>query len=70
SLSPPSRRSPLPLLLLGAMIIQGMNTGILLSGFPPELNQVVKAVVVLCVLIVQSPRFIGLLKGVRGHDKT
>jgi hypothetical protein len=35
----------------------------LLSGFPPELNQVVKAVVVLCVLIVQSPRFIGLLKG-------
>ncbi len=36
---------------------------------PPELNQVVKAVVVLCVLIVQSPRFIGLLKGVRGHDK-
>ncbi|MFT2604856.1 hypothetical protein ACMWQW_33975, partial [Escherichia coli] len=23
-----------------------------------------------CVLIVQSPRFIGLLKGVRGHDKT
>ncbi|MGS3107971.1 hypothetical protein AB2881_28545, partial [Escherichia coli] len=24
----------------------------------------------LCVLIVQSPRFIGLLKGVRGHDKT
>ncbi|HFG1032467.1 TPA: ABC transporter permease [Klebsiella pneumoniae] len=28
------------------------------------------SVVVLCVLIVQSPRFIGLLKGVRGHDKT
>ncbi|HBW7593490.1 galactofuranose ABC transporter, ATP-binding protein YtfT [Klebsiella pneumoniae] len=56
--------------VVGALIIQGMNTGILLSGFPPELNQVVKAVVVLCVLIVQSPRFIGLLKGVRGHDKT
>ncbi|HCR0830604.1 TPA: ABC transporter permease [Klebsiella aerogenes] len=55
---------------VGALIIQGMNTGILLSGFPPELNQVVKAVVVLCVLIVQSPRFIGLLKGVRGRDKT
>ena len=56
--------------VVGALIIQGMNTGILLSGFPPELNQVVKAVVVLCVLIVQSPRFIGLLKGVRGRDKT
>jgi simple sugar transport system permease protein len=48
----------------------GMNTGILLSGFPPELNQVVKAVVVLCVLIVQSPRFITIIKGMRGHDKT
>jgi simple sugar transport system permease protein len=56
--------------VIGALIIQGMNTGILLSGFPPELNQVVKAVVVLCVLIVQSPRFITIIKGMRGHDKT
>ncbi|MDU4365069.1 MAG: hypothetical protein E7I50_23090, partial [Klebsiella oxytoca] len=23
-----------------------------------------------CVLIVQSPRFISILKGMRGHDKT
>ncbi|WES68987.1 galactofuranose ABC transporter, ATP-binding protein YtfT [Superficieibacter sp. HKU1] len=56
--------------VVGALIIQGMNTGILLSGFPPELNQVVKAVVVMCVLIVQSPRFISLLKRRGGHDKT
>ncbi|WP_101743726.1 galactofuranose ABC transporter, ATP-binding protein YtfT [Klebsiella aerogenes] len=63
-------RFNLLLSVVGALVIQGMNTGILLSGFPPELNQVVKAVVVLCVLIVQSPRFIGLLKGVRGRDKT
>ena len=63
-------RFNLLLSVVGALIIQGMNTGILLSGFPPELNQVVKAVVVLCVLVVQSPRFIGLLKGVRGCDKT
>lgn len=63
-------RFNLALSVVGALIIQGMNTGILLSGFPPELNQVVKAVVVLCVLIVQSPRFIGLIKGVRRHDKT
>ena len=63
-------RFNLLLSVVGELIIQGMNTGILLSGFPPELNQVVKAVVVLCVLIVQSPRFIGLLKGVRGRDKT
>jgi len=63
-------RFNLLLSIVGALIIQGMNTGILLSGFPPELNQVVKAVVVMCVLIVQSPRFIDLIKRSRGHDKT
>lgn len=63
-------RFNLVLSVVGALIIQGMNTGILLSGFQPELNQVVKAVVVLCVLIVQSPRFIAMIKGARGHDKT
>ena len=63
-------RFNLLLSVVGALIIQGMNTGILLSGFPPELNQVVKAVVVMCVLIVQSPRFIQILKRMRGHDKT
>ena len=62
-------RFNLLLSVVGALIIQGMNTGILLSGFPPEMNQVVKAVV-LCVLIVQSQRFISLIKGVRSHDKT
>ncbi|WP_249022409.1 MULTISPECIES: galactofuranose ABC transporter, ATP-binding protein YtfT [Kluyvera] len=63
-------RFNLLLSVVGALIIQGMNTGILLSGFPPELNQVVKAVVVMCVLIVQSPRFIQILMRMRGHDKT
>ncbi|MEI7065103.1 galactofuranose ABC transporter, ATP-binding protein YtfT [Dickeya chrysanthemi] len=62
-------RFNLALSVVGALIIQGMNTGILLSGFPPELNQVVKAIVVLCVLIVQSPRFMTLLKGAGHHDK-
>ncbi len=42
--------------VLGALIIQGMNTGILLSGYQPEFNLVVKAIVVLLVLMVQSPR--------------
>lgn len=32
-------RFNLLLSVVGALIIQGMNTGILLSGFPPELNQ-------------------------------
>ncbi|WP_213993044.1 galactofuranose ABC transporter, ATP-binding protein YtfT [Sodalis sp. dw_96] len=53
--------------LLGALIIQGMNTGILLSGFQPELNQVVKAIVVLCVLVMQSSSFIAFLRRRRRH---
>src|SRR6185312_16122734 len=40
-------RFSLVLAVLGALIIQTMNTGILLSGYPPEFNLLVKAVVVL-----------------------
>ncbi|MCU5772297.1 ABC transporter permease [Erwiniaceae bacterium BAC15a-03b] len=61
-------RFNLVLSLIAALIIQAMNTGILLSGFPPELNQVVKAVVVMCVLLLQSPRFIQLFKRGRRRD--
>ncbi|HEX9858194.1 MAG TPA: hypothetical protein VGA75_07540, partial [Paracoccaceae bacterium] len=39
----------------GAMIIQAMNTGILVSGFPPEFNLVVKAGVIILILVLQSP---------------
>ena len=41
--------------LIGAMTIQAINTGILLSGFPPEFNLVIKAVIVLVILVLQSP---------------
>jgi ribose/xylose/arabinose/galactoside ABC-type transport system permease subunit len=41
--------------LIGAMIIQAVNTGILLSGFPPEFNLVIKAVIVIAILVIQSP---------------
>lgn len=41
--------------LIGAMIIQSVNTGILLSGFPPEFNLVIKAVIVIVILVIQSP---------------
>lgn len=50
-------RFSLVLAMVGALIIQAMNTGILLSGYPPEFNLVVKAAVVLIVLLMQSPRF-------------
>lgn len=51
------------LALLGALIIQGMNTGILLSGYQPQWNQIVKAIVVLIVLIMQSPAVVKRFKG-------
>lgn len=53
------------LAVVGALIIQAMNTGILLSGFPPETNLVVKAMVVLAVLLAQSPRLGGQIAGLR-----
>jgi simple sugar transport system permease protein len=62
-------RFSLVLAVVGALIIQAMNTGILLSGFPPELNLVVKAVVVMAVLLLQSPRIIGLFLLLRGARK-
>lgn len=42
--------------LLGAMIIQTIDTGILLAGFPSEYNLVIKAGLVLIILVLQSPR--------------
>lgn len=48
-------RFNLLLSVVGALIIQGMNTGILLSGYRPEFNLVLKAIVVLAVLMAQSP---------------
>jgi len=49
------------------LIIQAMNTGILLSGYRPELNLVVKAVVVIAVLLLQSPRVAGLGSWLNGN---
>jgi len=41
--------------LIGAMIIQSVNTGILLSGFPPEFNLIIKAAIIVVILVLQSP---------------
>ena len=56
--------------LVGAMIIQSVNTGILVAGFPPEFNLVIKACIVLAILVLQSPALLGvsLLLG-RGGSK-
>jgi len=50
-------RFSLLLSVVGALIIQAMNTGILLSGIRPEFNLVMKAAIVLCVLFLQSRLF-------------
>lgn len=41
--------------LVGALIIQSLNTGILISGWPPEFNLIIKAVVIVVILALQSP---------------
>lgn len=48
-------RFSIPMSVIGALIIQAMNTGILVSGFPPEFNLLVKAALIIIILIVQSP---------------
>lgn len=48
-------RFSIPMSVVGALIIQAMNTGILVSGFPPEFNLLVKAALIIVILIVQSP---------------
>jgi len=40
--------------VIGTLVIQALTTSILMSGLPPEYNLVVKAVVVLIVLLLQS----------------
>lgn len=55
--------------VLGAIIIQAMNTGILISGFPPEYNLIVKAVVIILILLAQSPKIAGLFGPRLVHPK-
>lgn len=42
--------------VLGALIISAISIGVRLIGFPSEYNLVIKAVLVLIILVVQSPR--------------
>ena len=48
-------RFSIPLAVVGALIIQAMNTGILVSGFRPEFNLIVKAGMIILILMLQSP---------------
>ncbi len=48
--------------LLGALIIQTLTTTIYAIGVPPQVNLVVKALLVAAVLLLQSPDFRGQVK--------
>ncbi|WP_312939523.1 ABC transporter permease [Agrobacterium pusense] len=59
--------------LIGALIIQTINTGILVSGFPPEFNLIIKAGIIMVVLTLQSPAImavLGFVKAPKQHAKT
>ncbi|MEQ9507266.1 MAG: ABC transporter permease [Hyphomonas sp.] len=47
-------RYSLALAVISALIIQSLNTAIVLSGIPPKFNLVIKAVVIIAVLLLQS----------------
>ncbi len=47
--------------VLGAVIIQAMNTGILVSGLRPEFNLIVKAIVIIIILVLQSDRVVTVM---------
>lgn len=62
-------RFSIPMAVLGAMIIQAMNTGILISGFSPEFNLVVKSAVIIVILVLQSPISARLFRRLPGAQK-
>jgi galactofuranose transport system permease protein len=49
--------------LIGALIIQTLTYAIYSLGVPPEINLVVKAVVVFVVMLLQSPEFRAAVRG-------
>lgn len=61
-------RFSLWLTLVGVLIIQSLTTGILLSGIPPQFNLLVKALAILIVLLLQSPRLHSQLWRLQGRQ--
>jgi simple sugar transport system permease protein len=47
--------------VIGALIVQAVSGTILTRGVKPEMTQVVKAIVVVVVALLQSPRFISMI---------
>jgi simple sugar transport system permease protein len=52
--------------LVGALIIQALTTTIYSIGVPPQVNLVVKALLVVTVLLLQAPRFRSQMQSLLG----
>ncbi len=63
----PAAASASPAALVGALIIQALTTTIYAIGVPPQVNLVVKALLVTAVLLLQSPEFRGRLRARLAH---
>jgi simple sugar transport system permease protein len=50
-------RFSLGLTFVGVLIIQSLTTGIVMSGMPAKYNLLIRALAILVVLLVQTPRF-------------
>jgi ribose/xylose/arabinose/galactoside ABC-type transport system permease subunit len=50
-------RFSIGLSVIGVLIIQTLSTGIIMSGLPAKYNLLVKAIVIIAVLLLQTPRF-------------
>jgi ribose/xylose/arabinose/galactoside ABC-type transport system permease subunit len=50
-------RFSLPLSVIGALIIQALSTTIIMSGVPPEYNLLIKSLVIVAILMLQSTSF-------------
>jgi simple sugar transport system permease protein len=50
-------RFSLLLSIIGALIIQALSTTIIMSGVPPTWNLLIKSLVIVAVLLLQSPVF-------------
>jgi simple sugar transport system permease protein len=56
--------------VIGALIIQTLTYAIYSLGVPPEVNLVVKAVVVFSVMLLQSPEFRASLRSLAFRPAT
>jgi len=54
--------------LIGALILQTLTSMIYSSGVPPQVNLVVKAVLVFAVMLLQSPEFRRMVKRSHAHS--